>query len=63
MNTIAEFEDILETILMTDEEKDIFRMIYKEKRSISYIADIMGVSESVVKARHKRLLMKIGSYF
>lgn len=63
MKTVAEFEDILEKILMSEEEKTLFKLLYKEHKSLGYIADTLGMSESAVKTKHKKLLMKIGSYF
>ncbi len=63
MTTVAEFEDLINKILISDEEKEILRMMYKEKKTYAYIADMLGLSVSAVKKKHSNLLMKIGSYF
>ena len=36
-------------------------MHYKQGKSLGYIADILGMSESSVKNKHRKLLIKIGN--
>lgn len=61
--TVSEFEDLIDQIMLSDEEKQILRMIYKDKKTISYIADTIGLSERSVKKKHSKALLKIGKSF
>lgn len=56
---VEEFEKLLASRMITDEEKKILKMIYKERKSLSYIADILGYSESYVKKMHISILEKL----
>lgn len=42
-------------------DKTIIIMHYKEGKPLGYIADILGMSESTVKNKHRKLLIKIGN--
>lgn len=63
VETIAEFENILNQIMLSEEEKQMLNLIYKDKQTISFVACELGMSESNVKAKHKKLLNKIGKLF
>lgn len=63
MTTVSEFEEVLNNLILSEEEKQILRLLYREKKTVSYIADILGMSESSVKKKHSKILMKIGGYF
>lgn len=63
MRTISEFNEFLDKILISEEEKEIMRLIYKEKKTLTYVADTLGMSESSVKKKHSKILLKIGKYF
>lgn len=46
--------------MLSDEEKQILWMRYKEKKTLQCIADEIGLSEIAVKKKHRKMLMKIG---
>ena len=60
---VYDFENILEQSMLSEEEKTILRMHYKEQKSLCYIADVLGMSEITVKKKHRKMLMKIGKLF
>ena len=49
--------------MLSEEEKTILRMHYKEQKPLCYIADELGMSEITVKKKHRKMLMKIGKLF
>lgn len=58
--TVSEFEELINNLMISEEEKQILRMIYKERKTISYIADTLGMTESNVRKKHSKILLKIG---
>lgn len=63
ISSVDEFCSILERTMLSDEEKQILILYYKEKKSLAYIADELGMSETTVKRKHRKMLMKLGSIF
>ena len=63
ISSVDEFRSILERTMLSDEEKQILILYYKEKKSLAYIADELGMSETTVKRKHRKMLMKLGSIF
>lgn len=63
ISSVDEFRSILERTMLSDEEKQILILYYKEKKSLAYIADELGMSETTVKMKHRKMLMKLGSIF
>lgn len=55
----SDFNDLLDSILFTDEEKSIMTMIYVEGKDQTYIADMLGLSLSAVNKKHRKILHKI----
>lgn len=60
INSVKDFENMLENLMASEEDKTIIIMHYKEGKSLGYIADALGMSESSIKNRHRKLLIKIG---
>lgn len=60
IGTIKEFEDIINCALLSEEEKIILKMHYGEQKPLTYIADVLALSESAIKKKHSKLLMKVG---
>lgn len=60
ITVVKDFEDVLSRIMLSEEEKEIMRLHYKEKKSMMYIADMLGMSEITVKKKHSKILMKVG---
>lgn len=58
--SVEEFNDLLERTMLSTEEKQILILYYKEQKTLTYIADFLGMSEITVKRKYKKLLMKIG---
>ena len=46
--------------MLSEEEKKILWLRYKEKKTFLCIADEIGLSEIAVKKKHRKMLMKIG---
>lgn len=63
ISSVRDFESLIEQTMLSDEEKKILLMHYKEQKTMSYIADELGMSEITVKKKHRRMLMKIGKMF
>lgn len=60
---IKQLEDLLERTTLDSEQKQICMLHYGEGKTLGYIADLLGMSESTVKRKHKGVLMKIGKLF
>lgn len=60
MESVNDFEDLLNKLMASEEDKKILIMHYKDGKPLGYIADVLGISESSVKKKHSKLLMKIG---
>lgn len=63
ISSVEEFRNILERTMLSEEEKQILLMHYKDKKSLTYIADELGMSEVTVKRKRRKMLMKLGSVF
>lgn len=59
IDKISDFEDLLKISVLTDEEKDILRMIYLKGHNIGFIADTLGSSEATIYKKHIKALKKI----
>lgn len=59
ISNISTFNSLLDNLMLSDEDKDIMRLIYVKKKNLSYIADTFGYSESTIKNRHKKVLKLI----
>ncbi len=57
--SVAEFERLLNSRILTDTDKQILRMHYIEGKPLSYIGDILGYSESGIKKKHRSILRRI----
>lgn len=56
---VKTFEDLLNSCTLTEEDKTIIRLHYLKGKDLAYIADILGFSESTIKRRHKKILIKL----
>nr|DAU50900.1 MAG TPA: ECF sigma factor [Caudoviricetes sp.] len=63
INTVKQFEEMLDSVLISEEERRILNLIYKEQKPFSIVADEIGISERTLTRKHAKLLMKIGSMF
>lgn len=63
INTVKQFEEMLDSVLISEEERRILNLIYKEQKPFSIVADEIGISERTLTRKYAKLLMKIGSIF
>lgn len=63
IESVKDFEDLLNQTMLSEEDKTILRMHYKEQKPLMYIADFLGMSEITVKKKHRKILLKIGKMF
>lgn len=63
IETIQDFEEVLSTIMLSEEEKEILRLHYRDNKTLAYIADAIGMSEANVKKIHRKMLLKISKLF
>lgn len=57
--SVKTFEELLQSCVLTEEDKTILRMIYLKGKPLSFIADELGFSESTIKRKHKTILSKL----
>lgn len=57
--TKAEIKQKLDEIVLSEEEREVIELIYLKRKSLSYIADVTGYSESGIKKIHCRVLKRI----
>lgn len=58
--SIKTFEELLDTCILTEEDKTIMRLHYLKGKDFGYIADELGFSESTIKRKHQKILKKVG---
>lgn len=63
IHSVKDFENLIEQTMLSEEEKKILRMHYKEQQTLGFIADTLGMSEITIKKKHKKILLKIGKMF
>ncbi len=61
--TIKDFDDLLSQTMLNDDDIKIMEMIYKDRLPRGVIADKLCMSESTVKRKHKRILVKMSKMF
>ena len=59
ITSVAEFEKLLNSRMITDTDKKILKMYYIEGKPLAYIGDILGYSESYIKKRHCFILRRL----
>ena len=63
ISTIKDFDDLLSQTMLNDDDIKIMEMIYKDSLPLGVIADKLCMSESTVKRKHKRILVKMSKMF
>ena len=61
--TVSRFDDLLEQVTLSDEEKEILRLHYLKGKDFRYIGDMLGYAEITIKKRHVKALKKISELF
>lgn len=59
INTVAEFQELLDSYVLSGEEKLIMKRIYLDKKNLGYIADELGYSLSTIKRKHQHIISRI----
>lgn len=59
ITSVTEFEKLLASRMITDVDKKILKMHYVEGKTLAYIGDILGYSESYIKKRHCFILRRL----
>lgn len=57
--TKIEFNSLLESIILSDKEKQLMQLYYVEQKDFDYIADLMGYSKAGIIKMHQRILKRI----
>lgn len=57
--SIKTFNDLIDSCVLSDEDKELLRLHYLQGKDFRYIGDTLGFSESTVKKRHKKALQKL----
>lgn len=56
---ISSFTSLIDSALISDTDKSILMLHYVQEKDFRYIGDMLGYSESTIKRRHKKALIKI----
>lgn len=56
---ISSFTALLNSSTLSDIDKRILRLHYIDEKDFRYIGDMLGFSESTIKRRHRKALVKI----
>lgn len=57
---VSSFEDLLNSCILTDDERELMNLHYLKGKDFRYIADSLGFSESTIKRKHRKILGKVG---
>lgn len=57
--TKLEFNALLDSIVLSDKEKQMMQLYYVERKDFDYIADELGYTKSGILRMHKRVLKRI----
>ena len=55
----AELEAVLNSLVLSEDERTVMKLIYLKRKPLGYIADIMGYSESGIKKIHCRVIKRL----
>lgn len=56
---VETFEALLNKSMISDEEKELMRLHYIQKKDFRFIGDTLGYSEASIKAKHRKILKKL----
>lgn len=60
ISTYKTFNQIMDEIILTEDERKLMKMFYMDGKSFACIADELGISEITAKRKHLKILKKIG---
>ena len=61
--TVTELKAIFDECAISDEDREMLKLIYVCHKSFGYIADTLGYSEETIKMRHKKCLEKVSKMY
>lgn len=56
---VETFEALLNKSMISDEEKELMRLHYIQKKDFRFTGDTLGYSEASIKAKHRKILKKL----
>lgn len=56
---ISSFNDLINRTTLSDIDKQILVLHYIQEKDFRFIGDMLGFSESTIKKRHKKILVKL----
>ena len=56
---ISTFKELIDSCTLSEEDKTILQMHYIQNKTLAYIGDILGYSESTIKKKHNKILNKL----
>jgi len=57
--SISSFQSLLNNSTLSDDDKTLLQLHYLDHKDFRYIGDMLGYSESTIKRRHKKALIKL----
>ena len=60
---VSTFEQLVESCVLTDEDKSILRLHYLKGKDFRFIGNALGFSEVTIKRRHRKILSKLNKMF
>lgn len=57
--TKLEFNSLIDSLVLSDKEKQLLCMYYIEKKDFGYIADVLGYSKAGVIKMHQKILKRV----
>lgn len=57
--SVNTFEQLIESCVLTDEDKSILRLHYLKGKDFRFIGDELGFSERTIRRRHQKILSKL----
>ena len=57
--SVSSFQSLIDSVTLSTTDKQILTLHYIEEKDFRYIGDTLGFSESTIKRRHKKALIKI----
>lgn len=62
IHEVKKFNDLLDKVILTDEEKQILILHYLKEKDLGFIADELGYTVSAIKRKHGKILKKLKSF-
>lgn len=63
INSVKDFNTMLDSVILSSEEKQILQMHYIEQKPLNYIGDTLGMSDVTIKRKHRKILNRLSGYF